>query len=297
MRFIKALCVALVPGVLVAGMDALEAAGSPSVQTCVKYAEVDFESAVGADRDARYLAIYTETYKVESKVPGIIKVLVDRDLRHCRETLPDLFTAALSPKCHELPWRYPASGDDYAFAQCWQQVDERPDCFVYSDHYHSGDTLRMSGEWECRGRMMERGTATIEDGEGNVYEGPVVDGKREGRWVERYANGDVYEGPYVDGKWEGRWVERYADGDVYEGPYVDGKREGHWVIRHADGTVAEGPYVDDKWKGHWVIRYANGMIREGPYVDDKQEGRWILRGPDEEASYICYVSGAVVDCN
>ena len=263
----------VVLGALVAGMGTLEAADSPSLETCVRYAEVGFASETAADRSAGYLAVYTETNTVQSDVPEVIEILINRDLEQCRESQPDLFgavreriTAALSPKCHELPGSYPASGDDHAFAQCWQQVDERPDCFVHRDHFHSGDSVRMSGEWECPGGaiggVVERGTATIETEDGGVYEGPVIDGKRNGDWVMRYADGTVGEGSYIDSKQSGHWVFRYADGRVDEGPVVDHKRNGDWVVRYPDGRVEEGPYVDGKRNGHWVFRYADGDARE-----------------------------------
>ena len=277
-------------GALVAGMGTLEAADSPSLETCVRYAEVGFASETAADRSAGYLAVYTETNKVQSDVPEVIEVLINRDLKQCRESQPDLFgavrdrlTAALSPKCHELPGSYPASGDDHAFAQCWQQVDERPDCFVHREHFHSGDSVRMSGEWECpggvTGGVVERGTATIESGE-SVDEGPVVDGKRNGDWVLRRANGTEWEGPFVDGKMNGDWVGDFGSGYVWEGPFVDGKANGHWVLRFADGTVWEGPFVDDKRNGHWVLRFADGQVQEGPFVDDKRNGHWVTRFAD-----------------
>ena len=44
-------------------------------------------------------------------------------------------------------------------------------------------------------------------------EGPVVDGKKNGHWIERYASGTVAEGPVVDNKYQGRWIVRFASGN------------------------------------------------------------------------------------
>lgn len=322
----------------IAYMGNLEAAESPSLETCVKYAEANFvyeaaiqkaeadEAAIQkaeADRYAGYLAAYTETNKVQSKVPEIMKTLINRDLELCREAQPDLFSVlagmaeaaaaealeALTPKCHELPGSYPASGDDHAFAQCWQQIDERPNCFVYRDHYHSGDSVRMSGEWECRGGaiggVVEHGTATIESGESRlykgpvvVYEGPVVDGKMNGDWVLRFADGAVWEGPVVDGKMNGNWVVHRAGGRIIEkGPYVDNERNGLWVVHVKNGTVAEGPYVDGKRNGDWVVRDARiGTVEKGPYVEGERNGLWVMRYADGTTHEICFRAGESVDC-
>ena len=143
--------------------------------------------------------------------------------------------AALSPKCSELPGSYPASGDNHAYAQCWQEIDGRPGCFAYRDHYHSGESIRMSGE--CRGGVVERGTLTINYADGGSGKGPYVDGERNGRWVIRFANGNVFEGPYVNGKQTGRWVIRSADGRVQEGPVTDGKQTGRWNITEPHGST------------------------------------------------------------
>jgi len=54
--------------------------------------------------------------------------------------------------------------------------------------------------------------------------GTLVRGKRQGRWVARFADGNVAEGPYVDSKMHGQWVWRFADGDVVKHHYVNGVR-------------------------------------------------------------------------
>ncbi len=80
-------------------------------------------------------------------------------------------------------------------------------------------------------------------------------------------DGSIEEGPVVDGKRNGRWVIKEGD-VVWEGPYVDGKMNGHWVITLPDGTVWEGEYVDDKESGLWVIKFPDGTVIEaGRYVD------------------------------
>ena len=142
--------------------------------------------------------------------------------------------AALSPKCAELPGSYPdESGDNHAFAQCWQELADNPGCYAYRSRYRSGDSVRGTGA--CRGGRLERGTVTLEGDRGGVAEGPVVDGKANGHWVLRSASGDVWEGPYVDGERNGHWVLRSANGGVWEGPVVDGKQHGRWVGRANGG--------------------------------------------------------------
>ena len=205
---------------------------------------------------------------------------------------------------------------------CWMGLADRPECYLWNPNLQPGDSATATATWtgECSGGLAQ-GTGTIIwraarnpmfillsdlvlDGETVEYTGRLENGKKHGRWVERYADGRVVEGPYVKGKRHGRWVFHFETGDVQEGPYVDGKRHGNWVIRFAgmgvqegpnvdgkrqgrwvwrdaDGTVVEeGTYANDRKHGRWVERYANGRVEEGPYVDGRRQGRWVVRFAD-----------------
>ena len=70
------------------------------------------------------------------------------------------------------------------------------------------------------------GNGVIHKWEGSAHEGPFVNGKRHGHWIDRW-NVDVDWGPTP----------------VEEVPYVDGKRHGHWKWRTTTGNFEEGPYV------------------------------------------------------
>ena len=198
------------------------------------------------------------------------------------------------PKCVEL-------GSNLSDVGCWEEVPSQPGCYIWAPNYPSyriedwtggcaGYTAHGRGSVSSTSSEYSNvsGTGSVEYGKkdghwvwryanGDVAEGPYIDGEWHGHWVWRYANGTVAEGPYVDGERHGHWVWRYASGDVHEGPYVDGKRHGHWVERWSDGGSSEGPYVDGKTHGHWVIRYANGQVREGPFVAGDKHGRWVTR--------------------
>ena len=115
---------------------------------------------------------------------------------------------------------------------------------------------------------------------GDVGEGPIVDGKVTGDWVFRSADGNVWEGPYVDNEKNGYWVERSANGNVWEGPYVDGGRHGRWVFRWADGVVFEGPFVNGELTGDWALRFPDGTVDEGPYANFGRHNQWVIRWPN-----------------
>ena len=64
----------------------------------------------------------------------------------------------------------------------------------------------------------------IKFGDGDIYEGGVKDGKREGYGKMTYSNGDVYEGEWkCDGR-DGKGMMIYANGEIiYEGIWEKGK--------------------------------------------------------------------------
>ena len=190
--------------------------------------------------------------------------------------------AALSPKCTGM-----SKG-----AECWNELTNRPGCYIFDPYYDPPETATWSGvcvggvavgqgtwEWETANNSGES-TGMLDD-----------DGMMHGRWIERWADGNVSEGPYSDGKRQGHWVRRQADGFTGEGSYVDGKRHGHWVWSKVDGTTHKGPYLDGKRHGYWVLRDDDGTVWQGLYVDDDRQGQWIMFQADGTTGSGLYVDG------
>lgn len=133
--------------------------------------------------------------------------------------------AALSPKCADLTGSYPPTGDNHNHAQCWQELDGRPGCYVYRVHYHTNDSVRSAGE--CRGGVLARGRGTVEPDSGNVAEMeiPYVDGKISGPLVARLNDGDVLKGALDgNGAQDGRWHGTSPDGATFEFCFRAGER-------------------------------------------------------------------------
>ncbi len=143
--------------------------------------------------------------------------------------------AGLSPKCAGM-----GKG-----AKCWNELANRPGCYVFEPNYRPGIRVTWSGA--CAGSVaVGRGTwrwkTSRGSGEGT---GALVRGKLHGRWVYRWE-GHALEGPYVNGKQHGRWIFRNVRGDVSEGPYVNGKMHGMWIFRNADGNCRASRFSHGK---------------------------------------------------
>ena len=104
---------------------------------------------------------------------------------------------------------------------------------------------RKHGPWTTRtyhGRT-DTNPFKVDDADG-YHEGPYVDGKRHGHWVERNAAGSVHEGPYLEGEENGRWVSRWANGNRFEGEVRDGKPNGFGTYTTASGETSSGQWRD-----------------------------------------------------
>ena len=127
---------------------------------------------------------------------------------------------------------------------CWQEISQRPGCYVWNPDRSPGSTATWTGE--CGGGLAQGlGTVTwVWDGNRQTSTGRLRDGRRTGHWTLRFPDGGISEGPFVDGERNGHWVLRFSDGQVEQGPFVNHERQGSWVIRFPDGTVEERLFRD-----------------------------------------------------
>ena len=62
----------------------------------------------------------------------------------------------------------------------------------------------------------------ISIGNGDTYEGEMINGKMNGMGKYIYNNGVIYEGNYNNGTKNGKGKLIYPDGRIFEGEFVDG---------------------------------------------------------------------------
>ncbi len=105
---------------------------------------------------------------------------------------------------------------------------------------------------------------------GDVYEGEIRGGKRNGRGVLTYARGDVYEGEFEDDMFCGQGKLTYIDGSIYDGEWKDGKIEGRGVYTYPHTDEFEDPSSGSVRKVTYMRKY------EGGFRNGKQEGSGIL---------------------
>lgn len=114
--------------------------------------------------------------------------------------------------------------------------------------------------------------------EGFAAEWCEIDGKKEGRLLERYPSGQVRgEAGFESGRKNGpfaRWSE--SGQKEIEGEYRDDLREGRWTRWHANGAKKdEGDWRRDLPQGRWRAWSEDGApVFDGSFDAGKREGEW-----------------------
>ena len=107
------------------------------------------------------------------------------------------------------------------------------------------------------------------------YEGPMINGKKEGKGVYTYQNGCRYEGYFKNDKKEGSGIFYYANGDRYKGNFHEGNYHGNGIFYFNNGDRYEGGFSENKYFGKGNYFYHNGDRFEGNWLNDKKNGEGI----------------------
>ena len=107
------------------------------------------------------------------------------------------------------------------------------------------------------------------------YEGPLKNGKKEGKGVYIYQNGCKYEGCFKNDKKDGSGIFYYANGDRYKGNFHEGNYQGYGIFYFNNGDRYEGEFNKNKYSGKGKYFYHNGDRFEGHWLNDKKNGQGI----------------------
>ena len=131
---------------------------------------------------------------------------------------------------------------------------------------------------------------------GDVFDGQMLDGKRNGKgrfvWASGqsydgdwrddvavgegamvFVNGDRFQGQVKDGKPDGRGKMQFSNGDTYEGQFDKGISDGEGVYTEKDGSRYTGQWKTGFKSGHGTYVWAYGQRYEGKWVADRAEGK------------------------
>ena len=134
---------------------------------------------------------------------------------------------------------------------------------------------------------------------GDVFDGQMVDGKRNGKGRMVWASGQTYDGDWRDDIAVGEGAMTFPNGDRYQGQVKDGIVHGRGRMQFANGDTFEGQFeqgIPDvegsytekdgsryvgQWKkgikhGRGKSVWASGQSYDGDWVADKPEGRGVV---------------------
>ena len=112
---------------------------------------------------------------------------------------------------------------------------------------------------------------------GNIYEGEIKDGMRNGKGVMIYKSGNKYVGEWKDDLKEGMGSMYYKKSrHIYKGEYKNDIRDGKCIYYFQNGNRYEGDFKD-KRNGKGIFYYNTvGNIYQGDFKDDKKHGKGIM---------------------
>ena len=123
-----------------------------------------------------------------------------------------------------------------------------------------------------------KGTMTYINGA--KYEGQWRNDKKNGKGIftsSHYYNcknsiGMKYEGEFREDKFEGYGVTNYTNGDRYEGEWKNNKQYGKGVVTYFDGSKYDGEWKNGKFEGIGIFYLKNGEKYEGRFHNNKYNG-------------------------
>ncbi len=168
----------------------------------------------------------------------------------------------------------------------------------------TAEGTRYSGKFviDASGKTYS-GTGKITWPNGDMFDGTLVNGRRNGVGQAVWANGQRYNGDWLEDKQTGRAHVRFLNGNQYEGSVLDGKPHGQGRMTYASGDSYAGQFnsgvqdgrgaylwksgqkFDGEWKnnlphGTGRMEFATGEICEGQFAAGEPDGKGTYKWPN-----------------
>ena len=128
---------------------------------------------------------------------------------------------------------------------------------------------------------------------GEIYEGRLVDGLREGYGKLTYVNGSIYEGEFANNLPSGSdGLLTFTDGRTYRGTFVNGHMQGYGTLEWPNGDVYVGTFdansITGRGKYFWQLTKAT---YEGTVEGGMLHGVGVMSWPDGRRYEGSYLNG------
>ena len=109
-----------------------------------------------------------------------------------------------------------------------------------------------------------------------IYEGDIVNGKKEGKGNIKFTDGTIYDGDFIDDKYEGKGKITFTNGCSYEGEFHNNKIDGKGKYIYSDGKEYNGDFRKGLKHGFGRLSWNNDKYFEGYWINNKQHGKGIF---------------------
>lgn len=122
--------------------------------------------------------------------------------------------------------------------------------------------------------------AALQAADGSLYNGPLINGLREGEGKLTWPNGARYEGSFSGGLISGHGRLWMANGDLYEGGFRDGMMDGKGKLTGKNNDSYEGDFKHSLYHGKGRFQSSNGAVFDGDFADAAFTGQGSIRWPN-----------------
>ena len=114
----------------------------------------------------------------------------------------------------------------------------------------------------------------------SIYEGDIVNGKKEGKGILKFSDGTEYEGDFIDDKYEGIGKLSFKNGCIYEGNFQNNSINGKGKYIYPDGKEYNGDFQMGLKHGFGRLSWSDEKYFEGFWINNRQhgEGMFYLNG-------------------
>ncbi|MBB1073988.1 hypothetical protein HUU62_06120 [Rhodoferax sp. 4810] len=143
---------------------------------------------------------------------------------------------------------------------------------------------QMAGSTQFVGNFVRDADALTYSGSGrvvwatgDVFDGTLVQGLRQGKGVITWVNGHRYDGDWLNDLPTGTARVHFANGNDYEGSVLNGVPQGQGRIRYVSGDTFEGQFKagEPDQKGLYV--WKNGQSYDGQWQNARPNGQGKLK--------------------
>ncbi len=124
------------------------------------------------------------------------------------------------------------------------------------------------------------GMVVITDNNGDVYEGMMSNGLKNGYGELKTGDGARYKGGWIGDLMHGRGAYTDKDGSMYAGEFMYGYRHGTGENKDKRGNIYKGNFFKGKINGQGEMSYKDGRKYRGEFRDGEPEGYGIMFYPD-----------------